>query len=450
MLASDQAKKTEVRLDVLRNFAAAIVAFAVLLIFFCPAWNIFLLWRTVPETGNFVEVRRAASLLLQVEHPFAPIADPIHRILQWRLLFPLVVHGLHLPASSLLFVPAAGAVLFLAACLTIARREGCDWLTAWCGTVIIGAAGWFFTTTGWLGYFDSWLLLGWVAVSHSRRAVVVFAACLLMPWIEERFVLGLPLAMLIRVLRNPAPELRDGVAAEKRALIGALSLTAFYVTVRLSLAGTRGSWGVTEYLRAQQTFEIGPARFLLGAWESLRFAWILAAAGCVSLLARHARSTRVLFAIGLVCTITGSLVVANDLSRSMNVLVPLALQSLVFMRPLTRGAALFFPGATLVALILPAQLVVTDFRSPVLRCSQVYRAWRHPAGRWTEQSQTLLAIGRLEEADRQLVVAVRLEPHDPVAHNLRGVLAFKQKHWDVAYQEFAEASRWFRGRCHFG
>ena len=48
-----------------------------------------------------LEVRRGASVRLQVEHPGIAIPDPLHGVIQWRLLFPVIGHVLHLPPPVL-------------------------------------------------------------------------------------------------------------------------------------------------------------------------------------------------------------------------------------------------------------------------------------------------------------------------------------------------------------
>jgi hypothetical protein len=69
--------------------------------------------------------------------------------------------------------------------------------------IVIGAESWFFVATGWLGYYDSWLFLGLLTVSFSQRRWLLCSACLLTPWIDERFFIGFPLALLVRWLDDP-------------------------------------------------------------------------------------------------------------------------------------------------------------------------------------------------------------------------------------------------------
>ena len=35
------------------------------------------------------------------------------------------------------------------------------------GTVVFGAAGWYFASASWLGYFDSWVVLGLLLLAFA-------------------------------------------------------------------------------------------------------------------------------------------------------------------------------------------------------------------------------------------------------------------------------------------
>ena len=65
--------------------------------------------------------------------------------------------------------------------------------SALCNDVVV------FVSTGWLAYFDSWYVLGLLVAtfSGSRSSPRPQPACCA-PWIDERFVLALPLVVLIR------------------------------------------------------------------------------------------------------------------------------------------------------------------------------------------------------------------------------------------------------------
>jgi Flp pilus assembly protein TadD len=355
-------------------------SFLTLLIFFCPRFNIFAAWAAGRGLTACVEVRRGAAVLGQLADPFAPIADSLHRILQWRLLFPLVGHALHLPGWLLLSLPYLGAWLALAMIIHVAGREGVGRWPTWCGAVVIGAGGWFFVSTGWLGYFDSWLVLGLLLTSHGRSRWGVWLSCLLGPWVDERFFIGLPLALLIRWVgvRGAGSPHDPGCAANVRVTKIAAGLGAACLCLRVWLELRGAATGAVAYLGEQQTLEIGVGRHALGLWESLRFGWVFVVAGGVFLGRAGGRNYR-FFVVGL-CSATAmtSLVVANDLSRSEVVLVPLALEGFLGLARIGQRSWWLAVPLALGALIVPAQHVVTDFSMPISTLPAVWWEWTNP------------------------------------------------------------------------
>jgi len=431
-------------------------AVLVLLTVFSPRWNIFAAWSRVPEFTAWIEVRRAATLVQQLEHPLAPIADPIHRVLRWRLLFPVVGHALHLPPAAVLALPLIGAWLALAWMGAIVRRAGYPALATFGVMLVLGSAGWFFASTGWLAYFDSWLLLALLAASRGP-AWSVWLACLLAPWVDERFVIGLPLALLVRNAAWLAPTAPAGAVRPPLAAgtWPAIALTAGFVALRVWLAGRAGSPSLGGYLGAQQAFAVGVPRQLLGLWESLRAGWFFVVIGGVLL----ARSTRGGLRIGSVALSVATLVVgfgiANDLSRSMVVLVPLAVEGVCRSVTLPRIRTMV-AGLAVAGVALPARHVVTDFVLPIPALPSVVRDWQHPAGElapmtWVERANALIALGKLAEADRAVSTALRLDPRFAPAFNARGFVAARQTRWSAALADFrraceldpGEASFWF-------
>jgi hypothetical protein len=101
--------------------------------------------------------------------PGAPLADPLHAAIQWRLLFPLVGRILHLSPAMLFSLADVGCLLVLGFIVGLLRRIGLAWAECAFATLLLGAASWFFTSTGWLGYYDSWLALALLAVAFAER-----------------------------------------------------------------------------------------------------------------------------------------------------------------------------------------------------------------------------------------------------------------------------------------
>src|SRR5262245_5386331 len=86
----------------------------VLVFFFSPAWVAFRARVRVPELFSYtISVARGTSVSLQVADPFVTIEDPIHKIVRWRLLMPLVGHYLGMAPAAVLALAHVGCVLVL-------------------------------------------------------------------------------------------------------------------------------------------------------------------------------------------------------------------------------------------------------------------------------------------------------------------------------------------------
>ena len=92
---------------------AALVAALLSTFFFAPR---FVVWRAfgVPELGYNIEIFRSPRFLHQIEQPFDRITVASDQVIQWRLLFPLLAHWLHLPVPVVWVLPWVGCLLALA------------------------------------------------------------------------------------------------------------------------------------------------------------------------------------------------------------------------------------------------------------------------------------------------------------------------------------------------
>lgn len=265
---------------------------------------------------------RGWQVLEQARNLGVEVDDPGHRIVRWRLLPPAVGRILHLPGWLTLGLAHAGAWVLVGCLVWLGLSAGRRWAEAVALGVVGGATAPFFTAMGLPGYYDSWLALALLAPAFARRRGWVLLACLLGPWIDERFVLGLPLALLVR-------RVREGEAAGpwgswlRREALAPLALVAGYAGLRLGLGGTGGSQTVGGYLRHfVLAVDLGPAAYLRGAWEGLRFAWLPVAA-TVLLAGGFGVRGPLLPALAAAATAMVGLLTALDLSRSMVLLLPL-------------------------------------------------------------------------------------------------------------------------------
>lgn len=439
----------------IRRWSLALGIAALLLFFFSPSWGAFALWARVPEMEGMLEVRRGASVLWQREHLGAALPDPLHAAIQWRLLFPVLGRVLPLPAPWFFALADAGCLLTLAYLITLLRRAAAGWTACAAITLALGAASWFFTSTGWLGYFDAWFALALLIVAFARDVRWVWAACVWAPWIDERFVVAAPLALLCRLSFHRV----DGAAppfAWRRDLLVPAGLLALFAIVRLGILGHYSSAGATVsgYLSARDYLAAPAGRITLGIWEGLRAGWLFAA-GAVLLLWRAApvfvagqrvlapRQLALLLAFAVVAIVVLGLATAQDYSRSMTMVFPAAvLGALLLVReggPRWRSA---LPVGAALALLLPAHHVMSDRVNPIYYLYHELAALRVPPRAAMPELYELRAIHEMErgenaQAEADLTLAIKLAANPASPAKQRGILAASQGRWGDALRDFA-------------
>lgn len=418
-----------------------------LLFFFSPVWGAFRTWQRAPEMSWQVEVRRAASVLSQADQPGAPIADPVHGAIQWRLLFPGLAHLLGLPRSALLALPGLGCVLVLWFVASLLLRRGVGGRESAMALIVLGASSWFFASTGWLGYFDAWVVLGLLITGFSRARWPMLLACVWTPWVDERFVLALPLALACRHFDRSRPGRMPRPGTDWRwdvALPAALA--AAFVAVRLGILLERsaGNASPAAYL-AWLDFSGTPwLRLVHGLWEGPRVSWLFIVAA-VAILARENPRRAGTLAGGVLALVVVLFATAQDFSRSAMFLVPVALLGAVLLlaaRNPRLGPAL--PIAAAAALLLPAHHVMSDRVVPIFGLRQELTNLRQPPPERMSEIHELRALhaaqqGELERAGAEFILAIRLADNPASPHRQRGLLLGRQGHWEEARQDFSAA-----------
>lgn len=423
--------------ELLLRWLLALAVFATLIFFFSPSWAAFRLWSRVPELSGMIEVRRGVSVLEQVSAPGAPLSDPLHAAIQWRLLFPVIGRTLSLPPSLLFALAHLGALLVLAFLTTVLRRAQLTWTSTYLVLVCLGSASWFFTATGWLGYFDSWLALGLLLVAFADTRWPVWLACLWAPWGDERFALAAPLAVFCRWLHRP-----DKFDLRRDAAIPAALLVAF-VAIRLGVLAHKTAAGATTtgYLGGNNFLDAPFARIALGVWEGLRAGWWLVLAGLAALRPQRPRAL-VLASASLALLFIG-LATAQDYSRSMTMLLPVAvLGALLSLRRPASWLPRTLRFAAPVALLLPAHHVMNDRVNPIFYLYHELAALDSPPPAAMSELYELRAIhamgrGEFAVAESDLALAIKLARNPASPAKQRGILAASQQRWADALRDFS-------------
>ncbi len=398
----------------------AITAAVIVLGCFAPR---FVVWRGlgIPDLLGFPELNRATDALRQLEEPFASIASPSNRVLEWRLLFPMLGGALRLPPWLYLALPAAGCLASLV--FAAGRLRGAGWRRDEALAVLLLAASgpWFLVSTGWLAYFDSWLVLALLVVIFAPSRVALAGAVALAPWIDERFVFVLPAALLARGWRRArqVPATERAAPPWTDAVTAALALAPF-LGVRLG-AAVVGAGGDGAALR--DIFAGRPEGFpwrgaTAGIWEGLRCGWLAVAVFAVGVARSGPEDRRrgALLALTALAALAVMLGLAADFSRSAAMLVPLLLVVLMIGWPQPVGQRRIFVWILAgLNLLLPAHHVVNAERVAVHSLRHEWNAWRSPpeilrADRYNVRATELLLSGRVDEALVPLRHALQLEP----------------------------------------
>jgi len=325
------------------------VCLALSVFFFSPR-----LWlMTESQPGTF-EWDRAYSYLLQCEHPLRRDIEPA---MLWRLLPPLVAHTAHLPGKTPLALPWLGVIACTTYVAVLFRRRSPDPRFVYGGTLLFATTSAVLVPLGWFGINDAWVWLGLFAVAFGESAWALPLAALLCPWVDERFIIGFPLAWLVCRLDRREP-------LGGRASLAGLWLLP-YLALRVVLSRMypthSAEWTFVWFLLLHQAASVASTA-PLGWWMGLRAAWAAVVYGAwVTPPGR-----RLLAAATFAATIGVLLVVASDLSRTIALVLPAAFWGCF---ELARRAPTLAPRVLLVAgcanLVIPAAHIVYTKIDPI-------------------------------------------------------------------------------------
>lgn len=291
----------------------------------------------------------------------AQCRDPLRRDVQssmvWRLLPPLVCHVLRLPGRTPLALPWVGAVALVAYGAVLFRRRLDDWRYVAGGTLLLASTSAVLVPFDFLGFNDAWVWIGLLAVAFGRAAWAVPVACLLCPWVDERFVIGFPLAWLVGRFER-------GKAWDWAAVLQGLWLVP-YALIRLWL-GRHDPAAAQATHRFLATYV--PQSILLvpmvpiGWWMGLRAGWLAVGYACWT----TPRGRRLLGAATFLATGVVTVVLALDLSRSIAIILPAVfLGCFEYARRAPQGAPRVLLALGVANLLLPAASVWSQNVEPV-------------------------------------------------------------------------------------
>ena len=270
------------------------------------------LWLMRAPTPGSTVWARGLAYLAQCEQPFRP---DVETAMQWRLLPPLVAHALGLRGFAAFVLPWLGVIAAAVFVARLLRERLPDWRFVAGGTLLYATTSATLAPVGWLGLNDGWVWLGLLAVAFGRSAWTLPLACLLCPWVDERFIIGFPLAWIVRSLDRQETWLSP-------AAWSALWLLP-YAALRLALGGNPATnQASAAFLVAVIPDSISLAGIVPRAWWlGLRAAWFAVAFAAWVTPPRQ----RLAAAVVLAATLVVTWLLASDLTRSIAIVVPAVL-----------------------------------------------------------------------------------------------------------------------------
>lgn len=255
---------------------------------------------------------RAHTFLLQCEAPFRHDVEPA---VLWRLLPPLVAYGVGLTGRTPLIIAPLGALALAIYAAVLLRRRQPDTEFVLGGTLLVTTSAAVLVPLHWLGLNDAWVWLGLLALAFGQSRWAIPVGCLLCPWVDERFIIGFPLAWTVRCLDRSEPLFNR----QAWQALWLLPYVAIRVLVRRDPAIAEATSGFLA-LSLVMNFNL-ISLVPLGWWMGLRAGWV--AVGAAGWLIPAERRWFA-FAVTL-GTLVVSWLLASDFSRSASIVLPVVL-----------------------------------------------------------------------------------------------------------------------------
>jgi tetratricopeptide (TPR) repeat protein len=388
----------------------------------------------------------------------AQCRDPMRRDLQsttnaWRLLPALVCHFLRLPGRTPLAVPCLGAVALVSYAAVLFRRRLDDWRYVAGGTLLLATTSAVLVTIRTPVDNDAWVWLGLLTVAFGRARWAVPVACLLCPWVDERFLIGFPLAWLVGRFER-------GMLWDWPATLEALWLLP-YAVIRLwlgrhdSVADQASHLALAIYI--PQAITLVPM-IPIGWWMGLRAAWLPVAYACWT----TPPGRRALGAATLAVTLVNTIGLSYDLSRSIAIIVPVVLLGCFeYARRAPPSAPRLLLALGIANLLIPAAVVMDQdvetmcplpseilrlymgplFQERALETTKYFAAVSPSPENYLNLSRSYYQAGQFENSLRAARESLRLRPGYADAYNNAAAASLALGRWDEAIAAGREALR---------
>ena len=262
--------------------------------------------------------------------------------IRWRLLPPVLGNVLGMSPHVYFTQPWLGLLVLVALSMHYALGRDATWLESLGLGVLIGTSSAFFSASCAVGYFDPLYIIPLLVVCYTPSPVLLLAACLAGPWVDEKFLFMLPACGLVRWSWKP----------ETRWIWYAVAGIAPYCLMRVvALAMGDSSFSRQISMQGAMFWNYAPA-LPAGWWYGFRTGWVLILAGLWFTTRRLEPRLRWLLPAALVAAIGSISFFAWDTTRSIAMLLPLMLLGLQ-----SGPWRKIVPGLALLNLFLPAAYV---------------------------------------------------------------------------------------------
>lgn len=393
-----------------------LIASIIALYFFCPR---FVLWQglyVIPSHFN-PEVNRAYYSLQLMSHPYMDIPNNVcNTTIRWRLFFPLLGYYLHMSDRVFLSIPFIGVFLTLFSVAHIALKETQDRFQTFLITLLSATTSWFVVSTGWLSYWDAWFVLSLVAVSFfpSRRALIY--PCIFAPWIDERFLVGLALALLVRgyYLYDRQP---DAVRKWKSDfIVVCLALIPWIILRGTIVLGEIDNSDTFVRFAEHVNVPHLAASTLWGFWHGLRVMWFYPFLLAYLIYKYYARIVAVGLLVLVVVTHVLGVYISGDVTRNAGEFFPLALLGIIYgfrwCKSLTVST---LPIVLALNLALPFTHIMTGFNVPIYYFPYEWNHLKTPPDEvnpyfYNSEAVELIRQNHLDDAQQLIDCAIQLKP----------------------------------------
>jgi len=323
-----------------RFILGALFACLVSFIFFSPRLEVMMAFD--PKTFEF---GRATTYLMQCEDPWR---TDIQRAMRWRLLPPAICHYLGLSGKTPLLLPWIGWLLMVLYISRIFQKQIRNHYNAYLSTALIATASVSLVSVHWFGMNDSWVWLALLTVAFSPKLYLLIMAALLAPWVDERFILGLPVALCTTYLQNQ--DIKD---LFRKALWIAACL-APYICLRLWAMFCWEADPSNDHLVYHiKIFTTWASHAPLGWWMGWRLCWLFIIYVLFQSFQKYQFRVAVFHSNITLYTLLLFLILAIDVSRSTGILIPFAILGLILFDQRSEAVS-----TKALALILAAQLLI--------------------------------------------------------------------------------------------